>query len=176
MVVEESKLIDKIFFSMTGNKRYFLIIQHFLTQRRNEELTPSYNFSKLTMTEVESHLYTEDENSTTTSRAYRVQAFHSKSENDKKTKEKFEKRQKYRWENKLCFFCGSPNHQKKDCSKWIAYKKRKENANSTKEIVLQGNDSKLNNSSMARLGNVGHSTKTENIDIPSTKQKEMCMT
>ena len=67
MVIEESKLIDKFILSMTGNKRYFLIMQHLLTQRRNEELTPSYYFSKLTMTEVESHLYTEDENCTTTS-------------------------------------------------------------------------------------------------------------
>ena len=54
MVVEESKIIDKFLLCMTGNKRYFLIIQHSLTQRRNKELTPSYNFSKLTMTEVES--------------------------------------------------------------------------------------------------------------------------
>ena len=56
------------------------------------------------------------------------------------------------------FFFGSPNHQKKDCIKWIEYKKRKENANSTKEIVLQGNNSKLNNSSMARLGNADRFT------------------
>ena len=95
MVIEESKLIDKFILSMTGNKRYFLIMQHLLTQRRNEELTPSYYFSKLTMTEVKSHLYTEDKNCTTTSRAYQVQAFHSKKDNDKKKREKYEKKQKY---------------------------------------------------------------------------------
>ena len=55
------------------------------------------------MTEVESHLYTEDENCTTTSQAYQVQAFHSKNNNNKKIREKYKKIQKYRWENKLCF-------------------------------------------------------------------------
>ena len=157
---------------MTTNKKYYLTIQHLLTQRRNKKMTPNYNFIRLTMTEVESHLYTEDENSTNISRAYETKTFNSTRNNDKFSKEKYEKRQKYRWENKLCFFCGLPDHQKKDCIKWQTYKKKKEkkvsfreNVNSMKEIVLHGNNLTSQNLSMARLGNAGHLRKQENIDI-----------
>ena len=45
------------------------------------------------------------------------------------------------------------------------YKKRKESSNSTKEVVLQGNNSRLNNSLMVGLGNVGRVSNIENIDI-----------
>ena len=61
MTIKDSKLIDKFLLSMSQNKRYFLTVQYLLNQRQNEEMTPNYGFLKLTMTEVESHLYVDDE-------------------------------------------------------------------------------------------------------------------
>ena len=77
MIIQDSKLIDKFLLSMAPNKRYLLAVQHLLTQRRNEEMTPNYGFIKLTMTEVENHLYTDDENHTSIFGVFQAQALTS---------------------------------------------------------------------------------------------------
>ena len=48
---------------MAHDRRYGHIVRSFQTQRRHENLTPDYSLAKLTVTEMESHLYAIDENS-----------------------------------------------------------------------------------------------------------------
>ena len=157
---ESSKLIDKFLLSMRGNKKYYLIVQQLLNQRRNEDMTQGYNFLKLTMTEVESQLYAEDENNPTKSHAFQTNTKYEKPQySTSKLQNNFTKRQQYRWENKLCFFCGSSEHQKKDCPRWKNYMQKKEKSNQAKEIILNNNKSEKENSFMVKIGNAGRKAK-----------------
>ena len=91
-------------------------------------MTPDYNFVKLTMTEVESHLYIDDENYTSTYRAFQSKTFTSTNTQYKPkmvVRNKYVKRQQHRCEHKLCFLCRSPDHQKEHCPKWNTYKNKK---------------------------------------------------
>ena len=112
--MDTSKVIDKFLLSMHNDKKYYFTVQQLLNQRQNEEMTLDYCFVKLTLTEVESHLYTDDENSENQMQAYLINT----NKNYDKKHEKYAKRQKYRWENRLCFFSGKNDHHIKDCPNW----------------------------------------------------------
>ena len=111
------------------------------------------------MTEAERHLYEDDENSTNRQQAYQINTHESNTSyaNGKENRKnpKFSKRQQYLWINRLCFFCGSPDHMKQGCLKWKEFKIKKEQGNNTQEIVLHSNKSHIEKSDMARVENTG---------------------
>ena len=76
MELSDEKLIDKFLMSFLPNPRYSATVESFQIQRRNENMTENYTHTRLTMTEIESHLYTEDGNRITArSQAYQVKSY-----------------------------------------------------------------------------------------------------
>ena len=120
--IEPSKLIDKFLLSMRFNKRYILTAQHLSNQRRHEEMSNDYTHIQLTMMEVESHLYANDKNSTNQYQAYQVNvnkssiSYHRPQYDQNRVN--FSNQHQHKWDNRLCFISGAPDHQKRHCPKF----------------------------------------------------------
>ena len=166
MELSEEKLIDKFLMSLLPNPRYSATVKSFQIQRRNENMTENYTLARLTMTEIESHLYTEDENRITArSQAYQVKSY----QNNKYIKHNQNKNNHGRNNGKrrnfprmsekdaICYHCGEKGHFKRNCPKLNRQKSSVENSNvaRTKQVVLNSSSSKQVNINMALHRNAG---------------------
>ena len=122
----ETKIIDKFLNSMCLGTKYAVTVHAFQAQRRNEEMTPGYWVTKLSMTEIESALLSIDENTEKRSQAHQVNA-----RTNQRSVKNFNKneRKSSPYENSsgvkkapVCCYCGG-DHYRDQCE---AYKKKAE--------------------------------------------------
>ena len=171
--IEETTLIDKFLMSMSQDRRYGYVVRSFQTQRRHENLTPNYALAKLTMTEIESHLYAVDENS----RANRNMANQTKSFDKNSIKSMHNNRKKTYVKRDLsevtCYNCGKKGHISPNCpepkkprSNYPKKSDSKVNSASSKNITLLNNTNANAQANMANLSNVGRKRIDYVEDVP----------
>ena len=115
--IQGPNLIDKFLMSMAHDRRYRHIVRSFQTQRHHENLTPDYSLVKLTMTEIESHLYAIDENPRI-SRNIANQTRSFNKNNNCKSNDKFKQQyptSKRDMSNIFCYNCDEKGHIAPNC-------------------------------------------------------------
>ena len=166
--IQGPNLIDKFLMSMAHDRRYRHIVQYFQTQRRHENLTPNYSLAKLTITEIESHLYAIDENSKIQrNMANQTRSFNKN--NHCRSNDKFKKRsqtQKRDMSTIICYNCDEKGHIAPNCphpkksqsTNPSSLHNEKLNTASSKNIVLSAtkNDNVHVNMAISNVGRKKH--------------------